>query len=484
LGGFAFVVSVIKPRKGDTNSNGPTSRSSEQSGAVLLSDPNLSNLTFRRFVAGILVTAIVASSWLWVRDAVFARALAIAGICLVLWLTEVVPPYVPTLLLWAMTPLLLSGFGEQFRLARVLGWSANPVLALFLGGFTLSVAASRHGIDSLIARFAVRLSGGHRLGLVALVIAATGTLSLWMSNIAAAAMMLAALHPFFVGTDKNNRFRRATFMGIAIGANFGGIATPIGTGPNAIAIAAVSYSAQITFLDWMVFAVPLALGLMIAGGLLLTARFRLSGMTELPEIVVKAPDRRGRLVMIVFFVTVAAWLTEPIHGTSSAIVALVATAVLFGSGLLHREDITRIDWSTLGLIAGGIGLGTLLEQSGLPKFAGAVVPWQDIPHVARVFMLCLASALLSALMSNTAAVTMLIPLAAGIDPAPSTAILIAIAASLGIPFVISTPPNAMIYGEGGVTFADLAVPGLILMILGCILVSTTGPLVLNLAGIP
>lgn len=112
------------------------------------------------------------------------------------------------------------------------------------------------------------------------------------------------------------------------------------------------------------------------------------------------------------------------------------------------------------------------------------MPWHNLPHVAQLFTLCFASALLSALMSNTAAVTMLIPLAAGIDPAPSTAILIAIAASLGIPFVISTPPNAMIYGEGGITFADLAVPGLILMVLGCIVVSSTGPYVLNLIGIP
>ena len=459
-------------------------RRADRSTANAVTQANLSNPIVRWFGAGILATALVVSSWIWINDPVFARAVAIAGICLVLWLTEVVPPIVPTLLLWALTPLLLSGYGEQFHLARVLGWSANPVLALFLGGFALSVAAGRHGIDNLIARLAVRLSGGHRLALVALVIVATATLSMWMSNIAAAAMMLAALHPLFVGTDKSNRFRRATLMGIAIGANFGGIATPIGSGPNAIAIAAVSDSVRITFLDWMMFALPLALGLMVAGGLLLIARFRLSGSTELPQIAVKVPDNRGRLLMVVFFVTVAAWLTEPLHGISSAIVALITTAVLFGTGLLKREDITRIDWSTLGLIAGGIGLGTLLDQSGLPRFAGAAVPWQEIPHVPRLFMLCFTAALLSALMSNTAAVTMLVPLAAGIDPAPSTAILIAIAASLGIPFVISTPPNAMIYGEGGITFSDLAIPGLILMILGCILVSLTGPLVLNLMGIP
>lgn len=112
----------------------------------------------------------------------------------------------------------------------------------------------------------------------------------------------------------------------------------------------------------------------------------------------------------------------------------------------------------------------------------AVPPY--VPTLALILMLCLASALLSALMSNTATATMLIPLAASLDPSPSTAILVAVAASFGIPFVISTPPNAMIYGEGGIQSRDLLAPGLVLMILGCLLVSLTGPFVLNLMGIP
>ena len=297
--------------------------------------------------------------------------------------------------------------------------------------------------------------------------------------------MIAALSPLFAEVSKSNRFRRALLMGIAIGANFGGMATPIGTGPNAIAIAAISSTRVITFTGWMIFALPLTLGLLLAGLLLLMWRFRVRGpIHDLPEIRVRAPNFRARLVMLVFFLTVAAWLTEPFHRVPSAIVALITTAVLFGSGLLQRDDLSRIDWSTLLLIAGGIGLGNLLEQSGVVRAAAASMPWQDVPHVARLFTLCLASALFSALMSNTASVTMLIPLAAGIDPAPSTAILIAIAASLGIPFAISTPPNAMVYGEGGVTFSDLAIPGIVLMILGCIFVSLTGPFVLNLVGIP
>jgi len=210
-----------------------------------------------------------------------------------------------------------------------------------------------------------------------------------------------------------------------------------------------------------------------------------SGRAEnLGAVPIKTPKRGGRLVMLVFFLTVGAWLTEPLHGISAAVVALITTAVLFGSGLLKPNDLARIDWSTLLLIAGGIGLGNLLEQAGAITAASASLPWQSLPHVGQLFIFCFASALLAALMSNTAAVTMLIPLASTIDPSPSTAVLIAISASLGIPFVISTPPNAMIYGEGGITFSDLAVPGLILMLLGCIVVSTTGSFVLNLVGIP
>lgn len=432
-----------------------------------------------------IIAACLISSLVWIREPLLQRAIIVAGIYLTLSLTEVVPPYVPTLVLWALTPLLLLGLGDQFHLTSVLGWSANPVLALFMGGFALSVAASRHGIDRLIARLAVHLSRGSKVLLLVLTMAATAALSMWMSNIAAAAMMIAALSPLFAEVSKSNRFRRALLMGIAIGANFGGMATPIGTGPNAIAIAAISPTRVITFTGWMTFALPLTLGLLLAGLLLLMLRFRVGGpIHDLPEIPLRAPNFRARLVMLVFFLTVAAWLTEPFHRIPSAIVALMTTAVLFGSGLLRRDDLARIDWATLLLIAGGIGLGNLLEQSGVVRAAAVSMPWQDVPQVARLFTLCLASALFSALMSNTASVTMLIPLAAGIDPAPSTAILIAIAASLGIPFAISTPPNAMVYGEGGVTSSDLAIPGIVLMILGCILVSLTGPFVLNLVGIP
>lgn len=99
-------------------------------------------------------------------------------------------------------------------------------------------------------------------------------------------------------------------------------------------------------------------------------------------------------------------------------------------------------------------------------------------------LLCFASALLSALMSNTATASMLIPLAATLTASPSAVVLVAVSASFGIAFVISTPPNAMVYGEGGIKSGDLLAPGIVLMIPGCLLVGLTGTFVLNLLGIP
>jgi sodium-dependent dicarboxylate transporter 2/3/5 len=444
----------------------------------------VSALATRWIIAAATVAAVSTLSLTLIEDPLLARALMITGACLTLWLSETVPPYVPTLVLWALVPLLLQPFGDAFRPASVLGWAADPVLALFLGGFTLSVAASRYGIDAHIARIAVHLSKGRRLRLLVLIASATALLSMWMSNIAAAAMMIAALHPLLADSPKDDTFRRALLVGIALGANFGGIATPIGTGPNAIAIAAVSKHQTITFLHWMAFALPLTTG-MLAAGLALTGwRFRVRGETRLPKLPQHQSQSQGASkVVVIFSITVLAWLSEPLHGIPSALVSLITTAVLFGSGLLEAKDISRIDWATLLLIAGGISLGNLLQQSGVVRAAAAAVPWEQIPHLALILLLCFASALLSALMSNTATATMLIPLAASLDSSPSIAILVAIAASFGIPFVISTPPNAMVYGEGGLKSSDLLWPGFVLMILGCLLVALTGPFVLKFIGV-
>jgi sodium-dependent dicarboxylate transporter 2/3/5 len=419
-----------------------------------------------------------------------ARAAIIATTCVALWLGELVPVWVPTVLLWVATPLLLASAGDAYAPARVLGWSVDPVLALFLAGFALAAAASAQGVDRAVAALALRLSRGRPVRLVVLIALATAVLSMWMSNVAAAALMLAALRPVLDGDrSSTGTLRRPLLLAVALAADVGGIATPVGTGPNGMAMAALERTHPINFVQWMLFGVPLAFGLIAAALALVLWRVRPTGEaalpdTALPDTAVPGPTARSWRLGIVFAATILLWLTEPLHGVRAWIIALGAVAALVATGLLGWRDARRMDWSTLLLIAGGIALGALLEQSGLVRSAAAYLPLASAPPVVRLLALCVVSASLSAVMSNTATAAFLIPLAATLDPAPSTVILVAISASLGIPFVISTPPNAMAVGTGLLRSRELLVPGLVIMLGGCVLVALTGPSVLRMFGVP
>lgn len=412
-----------------------------------------------------------------------ARAAVLGGYCVALWLTEAVPLWVPTLVVWAATPLLLGGFGPEFGPLRVLRWSADPVLVLFFGGFALAAAASAHGADRAVASLALHLSRGSGARLMVLAAAATALLSMWMSNIAAAALMIGALRPVLDAEPPEGSVRRAVLLAVALGADVGGIATPIGTGPNGLAIAAVEAYRPLTFVHWMALGLPLTLGLLGAALLLAYLWLRPTGRVALHDGALDGA--RGRLAPLgaVFGGAVLLWLTEPLHGVRAWMVALAAAAALLGLRLLRPRDLLRLDWGTLLLIAGGIALGALLDRSGLLELVARRLPLDAAPPALRTLALCLLAATLASVMSNTGTATVLIPLAMTIVPAPSTAVLVAVAASLGVPFVISTPPNAMAVGAG-LHGRDLLLPGLVIMVGGCLLVAFTGPWVLRALGIP
>ncbi|NVJ21470.1 anion permease [Myxococcus sp. AM011] len=418
-----------------------------------------------------------------VQGDVASRTVLVAGVCLVLWLTELVPPFVPTLLLLGTTPVVLGPLGSEYRLSSVLAWCSDPVLILFLGGFTLEVAAMRHGLDSAVARHVVRLSRGRPRLLLLLVMGGVAFLSMWMSNVAAAAMMLAAMRPLLLASPPGAPLRPALLAGVALGANLGGMATPVGSGPNALAVSAASAHAHVTFAGWMAFALPLTLLMLLLGFGLVLLRFPMRGLLTLPAQPARMLDSSGRRVLAVSAACVVAWLTEPLHGVPAPVVALGATALLFGTGLLKREDLGRLDWSTMLLIAGGLALGRLLEHSGLVAHALDGARLEAWPREARLGALVVVAAGLSALMSNTGTAALLMPLALSVEPSASTPILVAMGCSFGIPFAISTPPNAMAAGEGLDT-TELLKLGLPLMLAGCLLVSLTGPTVLRLFGLP
>ena len=444
----------------------------------------------------IVAVLLIVIPQLFIESAIYSRIVSIAAVCLLLWISEIVPPFVPTLLLWTLVPLLLGSIDGRFSLSHVLSWAVDPVMALFFGGFVLGVATERNGLGQRLTQFALESSGNSFKKFLLFVILITAFLSMWMSNIAAAALVLACLHSVLARFEDDHVLRRVLLVGVAFGADFGGMATPIGTGPNAIAIASISATQPVSFLSWMAFAFPLTIGMLIVSYVFLLWRARESERdwkkrgAQLRTVFEKSKDEESDAVphrigfLIIFAGTILLWLTEPLHGIPAAVIALGSAALIFLAGVLTKKDLTRIDWSTLLLIAGGITLGRLLEQSALIKTASANVPFADFHPMFGLFLLCLTSAMLAALMSNTATTVLLIPLAMTLIPAPSTAILIAVSASFGIPFVISTPPNAMVFGQGGVKFGDLFWPGIVLMVAGCFLVSLTGQSVLNFVGIP
>lgn len=417
-------------------------------------------------------------------DPLTARAGALAAFCLVLWLGEIVRPWVPTLLLLLLTPLGLGELKTSFGWAPVMKWLLEPVLALFLGGFALGLAATRFKLDAAVARLTLHGSRGSQAGLLVLVSAATAGLSMWMSNVAAAAMMFGALRPLLANMAPDAPLRRSLLLGVAMGANFGGIATPIGTGPNGLALAALEATHPVSFLHWMGFALPLSLLMTALAVALLAWSGRTRGTVQFE--VPKAPPLagRGKLLLAIFAVTIGLWLTEQFHGVRAWQIALGAFFVLFTTGLLRLKDLPEIDWSTLLLVAGGICLGRLLEQSGFVQQISGLVPWSRLSGPVRLAIVCFASALLSALMSNTASTAMLIPLATSFDPSPATPVLIALSASMGVPFIVSTPANAMAFGEGGLKTKDLLLPGMVLMFVGVALVAFTGPKILDWLGVP
>jgi sodium-dependent dicarboxylate transporter 2/3/5 len=193
---------------------------------------------------------------------------------------------------------------------------------------------------------------------------------------------------------------------------------------------------------------------------------------------------RGWCVVAVFCATVSAWLLEPWHGVPAALTAIAMAGVLFGTRLLDAGDLKRVGWDTLLLIAGGLTLGHIFDESGLAAATSAAVNWQALSPSIVILSLVTICALISAVSSNTAASVILISIATGISDSPALAVLVAMGASMGAPFVISTPPNALVYGQGILRPRDFLVSGSILMIGGCALLAFTGARVLHWMGIP
>ena len=458
---------------------------------------NLSWVTALKTI--ILIGLSIAAAWLPIPglDAVSRTCLVIFAMAAALWVTELIPPYATAIMVIVLCVFLLghpdtSIATEHGRIANYrvfLNPIASPILVLFFGGFVLARGATKHGFDSQLARAFVTPFGEKPQMVVLGVILTTGLWSMFMSNTATTAMMIAILNPFFLNLDNRDNLKKMLVLAVPFSANIGGMGTVIGTPPNAVAASVLSgMGFPITFLNWMTFGAPIVAVLLIVLWLVLLAMFPLK--TDRLEItfdknLVVTPGLA--IVVGTFTLTVLMWLTEPLHHIPAAVVAMLPIAVFTAFGIIDRDDLRSLDWDVLILVAGGMTLGVAINASGLSEVVVTQIPFDRIPTMLIIIAVALLTVVVSNFMSNTSAANLLIPIVTAITALSPVlgALVVALSASLAMSLPISTPPNAIAFATRAVTTRDMVKYGTVISVCGLVLILvvflTMGDLLVRLA---
>jgi len=394
--------------------------------------------------------------------------LAVLAVAVVLWVSEVIPLYI-TSLITSFLLIVVAGFGPQEIFAPYF----DPVIVLFLGGFILARGMQKHGLDSFLARSLLRRVGSNPYMFLLGMMSVTAFLSLWMSNTAAAAIMIpicmVVLRENQLFSD-TSRFAKSCLLAVAYAATIGGIGTIVGSPPNAIAVRFLAENnVEVSFIDWMVLALPFVIVALLFVWLMVC----LLNRPEVTEIHFRGGTgtltRKQGIVLAVFALTAFGWLSTQLTGLASATVALVPIILLYGLGLLDDTDLGKISWGTLLLFGGGLSLGSALTKARIDVLLAEALTGQLRGlHVFLILIILVYFGVLITMMaSNTASAAILVPLmipvaqVVGID-VRTMAMIIAIGVSLDFMMPVGTPPNAIAYSTGLVRVKEMMKNGFIM----------------------
>lgn len=413
--------------------------------------------------------------------------LAIFALAIVLWVTEPIPLVATAVLVILLEVLMISDQalvavpGEPLAAADVFAALADPVIILFLGGFLIADGAAVFGLDRNLAAVMLRPFAGSARRTVLGLMLITALLSMFVSNTATTATMFAVVYPILASLPPGSA-RTGVALAIPVAANVGGIGTPVGSPPNAIALGALQVQGEgVSFLRWMMLATPLMVVVLGFAWWFLTRRYVPVGTPMQLDLTARF-DRSP--AAIVFYVvaggTVLLWLTEPLHGISSSTVGFIPVVALLGTQVMSGEDLKALQWPVLWLVAGGIALGVGIGATGLDAWLVGLVAWDRLPILLLVGLLVAVGLGLSTVISNSATANLLVPLSLSLAttlPIDATAIgvIIALACSLAMALPISTPPNAIAYATGEVDTKQMATSGLVIGGLGAILLALVMP---------
>jgi sodium-dependent dicarboxylate transporter 2/3/5 len=436
------------------------------------------------------------------------RVIAIFVFATLSWLTECIPSWATSLTIITTMCLTISNnallpfkgeesetFGTLLKSKEVMAAFADPVIMLFLGGFILAIAATKSGLDVLLAKNLIRPFGSKSENVLLGFLLITGLFSMFVSNTATAAMMLTFLTPVFAALPANGKGRIALTLSIPVAANIGGMGTPIGTPPNAIAMKVLNDEAGLNmglgFGEWMAIMFPLTIVILLISWRIILKFFPFTQKTIELEINGKIHHGwRMWVVCLTFIATILLWvIPKDYTGIDANTVAMIPMGVFAVTGVITAKDLKEIDWAVIWMVAGGFALGLGMNGSGLADAAIKSIPFGQWSPLVILFASGLLCYFLSNFISNTATAALLVPILAvvctgmgdrlsSIGGTPTVLMGIALAASSAMCLPISTPPNAIAYSTGLVKQNDMLKVGLtvgiITMVLGYSLLFAVG----------
>ena len=431
------------------------------------------------------------------------RTAAVAALMATWWILEAMPIAVTSLLPVVLFPVL-----DISPISETTAPYANPLIFLFLGGFIIAIGMQRWQLHRRIALRIVSFVGVKPTSIIIGFILASAFLSMWVSNTATALMMLPIAISVlqFMDNKKDSslpvtNFEIVLVLAIAYACNIGGIATLIGTPPNALLAGFMleSYGVEISFARWMLIGIPLVIIMLPIMYLVLTKLVYPIKIKELPggySVIqnqlkslgnISTPESR---VAVVFTITAALWIFRPllanaVPGLSDAGIAIFGAMSLFiipsGSDeqqkLLLWNDMKELPWGILILFGGGLSLAMGITSSGLATWIGdGVSGLGAVPLLLLITMVIAIVVFLTEITSNTATTAAFLPILAssaiGLGQDPMFFILpAAIAASCAFMLPVATPPNAVVYGSGKITIPQMAKAGIWLKIIVTVLFS-------------
>ncbi len=419
------------------------------------------------------------------------RLLAIFIMAALLWVLEPVPVFATSILIITLELILISdkglasltsqsaadNLGVLIPYTDIFGAFSSPIIILFMGGFALAISAAKYNLDNNLARVLLKPFGEQPRFIMLGLMLITAVFSMFMSNTATTVMMLALLSPIVAAAPKGDTGIKALVLCIPIAANTGGIATPIGTPPNAIALQYLTGENSIDFLRWMSFGLPFVIVQLALAWLLLQKLFPAQQKSLKLELSGQFSKHwRAIVVYVTFVATILLWLTTKWHGMNTYVVSIIPLAVFTLTGIMGKSEIKQINWDVLWLVAGGIAIGIGLEKTGLAVALAHAIDYESLSAFAVIVTLALVCWVMANFMSNTATANLLMPIAAAIGSSMSSLeafgglqgllVVVAFAASLGMILPVSTPPNSLAYSTGLIESKDMAKAGIIVGVLG------------------